>query len=286
MHINVFPEFRFRSGVPDDREIWSATALVHPEYHTTLQRVHISFLQAGANAITTNSYGVTPGVGFEPNDITKYVALAGQIARQSVDEFVVVRDDRTNDDHHDDTADDETIPYVFGSLGPLVESYRPDLIMKHDEGVQIYKKICHSLSPYVDAYLAETMSCANESKQVVDAISRQLLSEDANENEDEDEDEDEADGNRNEKTARSSFTRQQQRLHRPLLISYTLNSKGCFRDGQDVRDGINELLDFIAKPEYKHVRCKLVDRQSKTLCSFSCVIVAYVVLVGSKAKIV
>ena len=255
--------------------------MVHPEYHTILQRVHTSFLQAGAIAITTNSYGVTPGVGFQPIDITKYVALAGQIARQSVDEFVVLRGDRTNDDDNDN-VDDKPIPYVFGSLGPLVESYRPDLIMKHDEGVPIYKKICHSLSPYVDAYLAETMSCVNESKQAVEAISQQPLSEDANKDEEED-------GNLNEKKDEGSFARQQRRLYRPLLISYTLNSKGCFRDGQDVRDGINEILDFITKPEYKHVRCKLTAKKQKFPARFLFVPLVHtahaLALVGSKEKL-
>lgn len=45
----------FRRGVPVDRKIWSATAVVKSEYHSTLQQVHQSFVQAGADAITTNS---------------------------------------------------------------------------------------------------------------------------------------------------------------------------------------------------------------------------------------
>ena len=30
----------FRRGVPDDRKIWSATALVNTEYHAVLKQVH------------------------------------------------------------------------------------------------------------------------------------------------------------------------------------------------------------------------------------------------------
>ena len=37
----------FRRGVPDDRQLWSVTALVHDEYHAVLHDVHTAFLQSG-----------------------------------------------------------------------------------------------------------------------------------------------------------------------------------------------------------------------------------------------
>lgn len=49
----------FRNGVPDDRKIWSATAVVHSQYHSKLKQVHESYFKAGSNAVTTNSYGIT-----------------------------------------------------------------------------------------------------------------------------------------------------------------------------------------------------------------------------------
>ena len=74
----------FVRGVPDDRKIWSATAVVHPQYHSTLQQVHSSFVEAGADAITTNSYGIVPGVGFSIAEIQQHVATAGRLARECV----------------------------------------------------------------------------------------------------------------------------------------------------------------------------------------------------------
>ncbi|KAL8015401.1 putative Homocysteine-binding domain-containing protein [Plasmopara halstedii] len=44
----------------DDRRIWSAIALVHEQHHNLLREVHMSFLDAGADCITSNNYGVTP----------------------------------------------------------------------------------------------------------------------------------------------------------------------------------------------------------------------------------
>ena len=49
----------FLRGVKDDRKIWSATAIVNKEYHGILEEVHRSFIDAGSQAITTNSYGIT-----------------------------------------------------------------------------------------------------------------------------------------------------------------------------------------------------------------------------------
>ena len=48
----------FLRGVPDDRKIWSAKAVVDATYHQALRDVHRSFIEAGSDAVTTNSYGI------------------------------------------------------------------------------------------------------------------------------------------------------------------------------------------------------------------------------------
>jgi S-methylmethionine-dependent homocysteine/selenocysteine methylase len=208
----------FRRNVPDDRKIWSATALVHSHYHDVLKDVHLTFLRNGSNAITTNSYGVVPGVGFTPNEISKYVALSGKIARTAVNQHVeeqqLQKQEKKNDDDQSKTIINPS-SFVFGSVGPLVESYRPDLIKPHDEGVENYLRICTALQPYVDAFLAETMSCVSESLQVYDAL----------------------------KTIPAS-------MGRPLLVSYTLNSNGDFRDSEPVCQGLRKLLKKVRDDQY------------------------------------
>ncbi|KAG7361717.1 vitamin B12-dependent methionine synthase family protein [Nitzschia inconspicua] len=209
----------FRRNVPDDRKIWSATALVHPEYHDILEQVHGSFLQSGSNFITTNSYGVVPGVGFNEQEIECYTNQAGMIARQAVTKFM--SSTRSDNNFNDREMQQEKV-FVLGSLGPLVESYRPDLILPHPEGSKFYRRMCQSLAPHVDAFLGETMSSVAESLQVLDAV--------------------------------ASLGPQEQR---PLFISYTLDSKGNFRDGKELPIGIREMLDHW-KSKYHQAEGKLM----------------------------
>lgn len=177
----------FRRGVPDDRTIWSATALINDEYHPVLKQVHESFINAGSRAITTNSYGTTPGVGFDMDEIQTLVATAGRLARESLG-------------YRNDVV-------VLGSLGPLVESYRPDKIMEHKEGVDVYRQTKDALFPFIDAVLAETMSSFEECSQAIEAIGEDL----------------------------------------PLLVSYSLNTNGCLRSGECATAGISRTLQFAAQ---------------------------------------
>ncbi|KAG7355554.1 vitamin B12-dependent methionine synthase family protein [Nitzschia inconspicua] len=209
----------FRRNVPDDRKIWSATALVHPEYHDILEQVHVSFLQSGSNFITTNSYGVVPGVGFNEQEIECYTNQAGVIARQAVTKFM---SSTRSDNNFNDRGMQQQQVFVLGSLGPLVESYRPDLILPHPEGSKVYRQMCQSLAPHVDAFLGETMSSVAESLQVLDAV--------------------------------ASLGPQEQR---PLFISYTLDSKGNFRDGKELPIGIREMLDHW-KSKYRQAEVSAV----------------------------
>lgn len=175
-----------------------------PQYHDTLRLVHRAFFNAGADAITTNSYGVVPGVGFSLEDIQRYVSIAGGVAREAAREIAA-----SNSSKH---------PLVFGSMGPLIESYRPDKILPHDEGVTFYRAIAEALSPHVDALLAETMSCVEEASQAVDAVG-QLEDE----------------------------------LSKPLFVSFTLDGSGMLRNGESVVHGISKIMEIA---EEKTVDCK------------------------------
>lgn len=198
----------FKRGVPDDRKIWSATALVYSQYHSALADVHRSFLAAGSMAITTNSYGVTPGVGFSSREIAEHVTTAGRIARQVAEDF-----SKSNDSNEP--------KLVLGSMGPLLESYRPDKLMDHEEGVQVYGVIAKSLLPFVDIFIAETMSCVKESSQAIQAVA-QLSNE-----------------RKREDGKPSSLS-----PCRPMLVSYTLGSDGNLWDGESATSAVSETLNL------------------------------------------
>lgn len=175
----------FARGVEDDRQTWSAKALVEAKYHPILIDVHRSFVKAGSEAVTTNSYAVVPGVGFAPAQMAEYAGTAGRLARGAVGQDA----------------------WVLGSLGPLLESYRADKLLAHDEGVIAYGVLVEALEPWVDAFLAETMSCVEEAQQAVDAIA-----------------------------GKGS--------NKPCLVSFTLDEQGRLRDGAVPSKALPGLIDF------------------------------------------
>jgi S-methylmethionine-dependent homocysteine/selenocysteine methylase len=140
----------FARGVEDDRVIWTAVAVKKAQYHNILRDVHRDFLRAGCDFVTCNNFGITPGVGFEEDEMKALTRKSGEIAREAA---------------HQQSG------RVLGSLPPLVESYRADKVMDHHEGVRIYKDcIIAVLNELVDGWLAETLSSAEEVIMALDAL--------------------------------------------------------------------------------------------------------------------
>ncbi|CAH0481854.1 unnamed protein product [Peronospora belbahrii] len=192
----------FTRGLPDDRQIWSATAIVHEQHHQLLRKVHTSFLAAGADYITCNNYGVTPGVGFSDKEIVQYTTVAGQVAQEACDQWIMTSTDSTT----------RPKPGICGSLPPLLESYRADKVPESDEGVRLYAMIARALKPFVDYYLAETLSSMKEAKMALLGV-EQTCCEDTDE-------------------------------HAQVMVSFTLNSQGEIRSGEKVCDAVQELMRF------------------------------------------
>lgn len=193
----------FTRGLLDDRRIWSATAVVDKKHHKLLQEVHTSFLDAGADYVTCNNYGVTPGVGFTDEEIERYTKVAGRVAREACDRWVMASTDAKR-----------RKPKVCGSLPPLLESYRADRVLDFDNGVRVYALIAQTLMPFVDCYLAETLSSSNEAKMALLGVQHGQS----------------GDGD--------AITK--------VMVSFTLNSNGHLRSGENVCDAAEELLSFIA----------------------------------------
>ena len=151
-----------------------------------------SYLESGSKAITTNSYGITPGVGFELEEIRSLCAISGRLAREAVDEFAGIESEKK---------------YILGSLGPLNGSYRPDKILSHQEGLKTYSIIASSLAPYVDCFIAETMSCYEEAIQAMHAVGHLDVP-----------------------------------SNRSIIVSYTLGSEGKLRDGEEAISAVTRTI--------------------------------------------
>ncbi|OSN01812.1 homocysteine methyltransferase [Lonsdalea populi] len=146
-----------RIGAPFRQPEWSALALLESPQH--VRQVHDSYIAAGSQVITANSYAVVPfhlGDDLFQRRGHELAALAGKLAREAVD------------------AAPHTVR-VAGSLPPALGSYRPDLFSA-DAAEPILRVLIDALDPYVDVWLAETQSSLAEVTLV-----RQLLADDPRE---------------------------------------------------------------------------------------------------------
>lgn len=136
-------ELGFR-GVEVSRYIWSAQALLDaPE---VVREIHTDYIAAGADVITTNTYCTLRthlGKAEVADRYEELNRLAGQLA-------VDARD----------AADRPAL--IAGSLAPMFESYRPDMVLPVAESEPVYREQADILADYVDFFICETMSKSDE----------------------------------------------------------------------------------------------------------------------------
>lgn len=134
-----------RIGAPFRQPEWSALALMEaPEF---VNEAHVAFVEAGAKVISTNSYAVVPfhiGEARFADRGAVLAALSGQIARKVADHRGV---------------------RVAGSLPPVLGSYRPDLF-EVESARSILTVVIEGLGPFIDLWLAETLSSLAEAELV------------------------------------------------------------------------------------------------------------------------
>ncbi len=143
-------ELRFR-GVELSDIIWSATALLDaPEI---LQQIHLDYIQAGADIITANTYGI----------IRRDLAKEGIEHRFSELNLLACK----LADQARKLADKETL--IAGSLPPLRGSFRADLVGPFDEIEPLYREQAQILAAHVDLLICETMSSTMEGRAAAQA---------------------------------------------------------------------------------------------------------------------
>jgi len=138
-------ELRFR-GVDVMTSIWSAGALI--DAPQVVREVHRDFIDAGADIITINSYGI----------VKSSLAWAGIEDRFEALNLLACK---LADEARDESGRSVV---VAGSLPPLAGSYRPDRVGKFEEIEPLYREQAEVLAPHVDLLLCETMSSADEAR--------------------------------------------------------------------------------------------------------------------------
>jgi len=134
-----------RAGVDVGMPLWSAHAIL--EAPEILKQVHISYLEAGAQAISTNTFRTherslaKAGMGHRAEELTTKAVEIAQSARDEVN----------------------TDALVFGSVAPLEDCYSPKLAPLSDVCEQEHRQIiCHLVNAGVDLVLIETIASAHE----------------------------------------------------------------------------------------------------------------------------
>ncbi len=142
-----------RSGAPFRQPEWSALALL--EAPDAVRSAHLEFIAAGAEVITVNSYAVVPfHLGqdrFEERG-SELIKLAAGLAREAADSV------------------DRPVR-VAACMPPLFGSYEPE---KFEPAIApgLYEIFVQAQRPFVDLWMAETMSSVEEAVAVIDAVQR------------------------------------------------------------------------------------------------------------------
>jgi S-methylmethionine-dependent homocysteine/selenocysteine methylase len=134
-----------RRGVDTGLPLWSANALTTEAGLSVLRQVHLDYLNAGSDIITTNTFRtnrrVLGGKGFSAHELT---LRAVTTAREAIAEF-------------------GKPALIAGSLSTLEDCYRPDLVPPADECLAEHtERIEHLVEGGVDLLLIETMNSIRE----------------------------------------------------------------------------------------------------------------------------
>lgn len=136
--------------------LWSTQVMM--DNADLVRQVHDAYFAAGATVASTNTYAVL-------RDRLARVGLQDEVARLS---DTAARAACAARDAHGRGR-------VAGAIGPLVQSYRPDLCPPAHEAATIYAEPVSALAPRVDLLLLETMASVDQARGALMAARRTAL---------------------------------------------------------------------------------------------------------------
>ena len=148
-------ELIYRSKIKPDN-LWSARVML--DNYNLVVDLHKDFIKAGAEAITLNTYSVTPQKLKRNNLEDMFVTLqksAIKAANQAI--------------HSSET---EKKIQLLGCLPPLIMSYKASIGMEKKEAIETYQRIVDIQQPFVDIFCCETV-CSIEEAIIVTEVALQ-----------------------------------------------------------------------------------------------------------------
>ena len=148
-------ELIYRSKIKPDN-LWSARVML--DNYNLVVDLHKDFIKAGAEAITLNTYSVTPQKLKRNNLEDMFVTLqksAIKAANQAI--------------HSSET---EKKIQLLGCLPPLIMSYKASIGMEKKEAIETYQRIVDVQQSFVDIFCCETV-CSIEEAIIVTEVALQ-----------------------------------------------------------------------------------------------------------------
>ncbi|TEW52654.1 homocysteine S-methyltransferase family protein [Psychromonas algicola] len=140
-----------RIGAPFQQPEWSAQALIEAPHLVT--QVHKSFIDAGAEVVTTNTYALVPfHIGekrFKQEGAT-LVKQAALLAKEAVTQTAKIKDANL---------------LVAGCIPPVLGSYRPDLFAL-EKALPLLEVLITNQQDHIDIWIAETISSIAEADMI------------------------------------------------------------------------------------------------------------------------
>ena len=138
-------ELIHRSKVKPDG-LWSARVML--DNYDLVVDLHRDFIKAGAEAITLNSYSVTPQKLKRYNLEELFIPLQKSAIKAAIEAKK--------------SSSVETDIKIIGCLPPLVMSYKTNIGMDKNEAKDTYKKIIEIQEPHVEILCCETVCSIEE----------------------------------------------------------------------------------------------------------------------------
>ena len=208
--------FLQRTGVPFNGSLWSLTALLESQYHPNVISAHQSFLKAGCNIITTNTYSVTPlylSNIDKDHELESLYKLSVDLARTAKHQYLSEYIDALPAHQQNNNL------LIAAGIPPLMESYRADQVLAEPQSIYYYNRIMNALKNMeFDIYIIETMSCLKEAKYVLNAMI-------CNNNIDK----------------------------KDIYLFFALREDGLLRDGEDFNDAMIKLEEYLDILQIKYI---------------------------------
>jgi len=116
--------------------------------------LHKDFIKAGAEAITINSYSITPQKLKRHNLDDMFIPLQKSAIKAAIEAI--------------NSCSSENKIKILGCLPPLIMSYKTSIGMDKKEALETYKIIVDLQEPYVDVFVCETVCSIEEAKIVTE----------------------------------------------------------------------------------------------------------------------